>query len=260
MHSNRWMVVCTLIIALFATAAAHAEQRPYPPARAAVVVLSYEDEWWSYAGEYPFVWTVTQQLAAKYSSISILHGQKSTPKYIGNALAAALKRKIPVDLFMSTHSNEDSIYLAPLDKPNEPDTGEDGWVNPVEFLKPYIREADKQYLQLVVNFGCENVSPKMVDGFVQDLGFKAYVGNNDVSTGAYEMTRFFDEWMNCSDLSSAVADVNEDLTDTFNNYTAPRKIYQEIAMKKTYTNLMQGYGENLELCQPGQYRNRYSDY
>ncbi|MGZ3688226.1 MAG: hypothetical protein ACXVBW_07990, partial [Bdellovibrionota bacterium] len=79
--------------------------------RAAVIVLSYNDDWVSTVGEGIYRISMENMLSDRYSPIEYVWGRDIDELAIPNALTAALNSGKPVDIFFSTHSNQEEIFV-----------------------------------------------------------------------------------------------------------------------------------------------------
>lgn len=210
--------------------------------RVAVAVLSYEDQWLSYAGEAFYAWMLQNRFDQKYKHLWIVRGKKMSAASIQRAMQKALKTGLVVDVFLSVHSRAAGFDIS----------GGEIEVTPEEVFGPVVNGDNRWQLGLVVNVGCNNLSH--ADAWINEIGFKSYVGHKGTSVGALALNAFLDGWIGCETLSASVAQANSDLTETYTRYHAPAALFRKISGKKKYEAEMVGYGVEQQLCYRGQYR------
>ncbi|MCC7440501.1 MAG: hypothetical protein IT285_02645 [Bdellovibrionales bacterium] len=204
---------------------------PAERARVAVVVLSYNGDAASHAGEL-FFEGMLGRMRRKYSELFVLRGAATSAQEIQAAMADALATGKIVDFLSNSHSNTTHLQY-------------DGFRGtPSELLQPALWNADPDQLGLAANFGC--LSAPQANEF-HSLGFKSYIGHDNVSIGAQAMLEFLDHWMHCLPLYETVKRTNHALQSFYGQ--APQKaLWQLLASQASYETELVSSGENQQLC------------
>ncbi len=203
--------------------------------RVAVIVLAYNDDWTSYAGEWLFDGYLRALMGKRYSTLFVARGKGLSVEEVRGAFRAAQGTGLLIDVMTSTHSDSSRIQLRSGLR-----------VRPEDLFSPLLDEETRQRLDLAANFGCD--SDGQVGQFA-NLGFKSYVFHEGISVGAVAMRAFLKRWLRrCDDMLTAIEWTNGHLHRMFTRNPIAKLIYRKLSNEDEYTAVLRGWGENRDLC------------
>ena len=242
LSSLKMALVSALAVASLAAPEAHAFQTLRLKSnadRVGVVVLAYNDNWTSYAGEWLYDKYLRLSLGKRYSTLYISRGTKKglSAEDIQAAFRTAMESGHAIDFMTSTHSDGSTIKL------------KDGLsVRPEDLLSPVIAEdsSSQDRLEFAANFGCE--SEGQSDQF-ERLGFRSYVGHSGISSGAVAMREFLSFWVRkCGTLRQATDDTNAWLSRLFAPGSVALWIYKKLSGESEYSAVLLSFGQDQTFC------------
>jgi len=208
--------------------------------RVGVIVLAYNDDWTSYAGEWIYDKYLRLYMGKRYQALYISRGTKKglTAEDIQAAFRAAMATGAGIDFMTSTHSTSSTIQLQ---------AGVS--VRPEDLLAPVLADepgaADR--LELAANFGCDSV-PQVAQ--FERLGFRTYVGHEGISAGAVTMREFLKRWVKkCLTVHDASSETNTRISRFFKEGSLWLWIYTKITGLESYDASLVSSGDDLAFCE-----------
>lgn len=205
--------------------------------RVAVIVLAYNSDFGSYAGEFLYDGYLRLLMAKRYDTLFVSRDtQKGLSETdIQTAFKAALDTGNKVDFMSSTHSNGSIIQITSGKK-----------IKPYDLLAPVLTAENISQLEFAATFGCDS-APHWSQ--FESLGFKSFAGHEGISIGAVAMHYFLRAALvKCQSLNDAVATTNSKIEKLFKNNPITQWIYKKLAKEESYSAELLAFGENFSAC------------